>query len=274
MKVFPARLHILLAHDARSAVVIRRGPFKSTAVFGWDRRRDAFTLGQWVRARIYERRCDLSPEGKWFIYFAMNGRWESETKGSWTAISMSPWLKALTLHAKGDCWNGGGLFTGRNSYWLNGCHSKTLRQDHQLEIDATFRPAESYGNECTGVYYVRLQRDGWRLIHHKSLERFKALTIFEKPVPCGWTLRKIAHFEIGAPPGKGCYWDEHELENKETGQVIRKPGWEWADLDGVRIAWAEKGQLCAAHLNPSGLAAETLLHDFNDYKFEAIEAPY
>jgi hypothetical protein len=254
--------------------VIRRGPSKSTAVFGWDRRSDTFTLGQWVRARIYERRCDLSPDGKWFIYFAMNGRWDSETKGSWTAISMPPWLKAVTLYAKGDCWNGGGLFTGRKSYWLNGCHSKTVREDHRLTIDAKFRPAEHFGNECTGIYYVRLQRDGWKLVRHESVERFKSFTLFEKDAHGGWTLRKIAHSEVGAPPGKGCYWDEHELEHKDTGQRIEKPDWEWADLDGKRLVWAEKGQLRAAHLKSAGLTDETLLHDFNEYKFSAIEAPY
>jgi len=40
----------------------------------------------------------------------MNGKWESETKGAWTAISKTPYLKAISLFAKGDCWNGGGLF--------------------------------------------------------------------------------------------------------------------------------------------------------------------
>ena len=74
MTSFPARVHIILAREAQTAIAIRRGPSKSVCIIGWDRRRDIFTVGQWLRGRIYERRCDLSPEGKHFIYFAMNGK--------------------------------------------------------------------------------------------------------------------------------------------------------------------------------------------------------
>ena len=83
---FPARLHVLLASDAKVGLVIRRGPSKSVCTVLWNRDRDTFEPGQWMRGRIYERRCDLSPNGTRFIYFAMNGRWESETKGSWIAV--------------------------------------------------------------------------------------------------------------------------------------------------------------------------------------------
>lgn len=34
------------------------------AVIGWDREHDRFRVGQWLYGRIYERRCDLSPEGR------------------------------------------------------------------------------------------------------------------------------------------------------------------------------------------------------------------
>jgi hypothetical protein len=104
----PARIHVLLARDAKTAVVIRRGPTRHTAVIGWDRVNDKFKLGQWLYGRIYERRADLSPDGKHLIYFAMNGRWDSSVKGSWSAISRAPYLKAISLFPKGDCWNGGG----------------------------------------------------------------------------------------------------------------------------------------------------------------------
>ena len=273
VKSFPARLHVLLARDAKSAVVIRRGPSKSTAVIGWDRTTDQFQLGQWVRARIYERRCDLSPDGKWFIYFAMNGRWNADTGGAWTAISLAPYVKALSLYAKGDCWQGGGLFTRPKKFWLNGGHT-VVREDRRLRRDTDFAPKEHYGAECTGVYYVRLQRDGWTLLSRDRQERLKAHAVFEKPATCGWTLRKIAHEEVGAPPGKGCYWDEHELISSKTGAHISGANWEWADLDGKRLIWATAGQLSAAFLNAEGLKDEQTLRDFNPMKFEPLEAPY
>ena len=90
MPPFPARLHVLLAREAPVGLIIRRGPSHSVASVLWNRRTDRFTLGQWLRGRIYERRCDLSPDGTHVIYFAMNGRWQSDVKGSYTAIARAP----------------------------------------------------------------------------------------------------------------------------------------------------------------------------------------
>ena len=92
----PPRLHVLLARDAPTAVVIRRGPTRHTAVVGWNRRDDSFKSGQWLYGRIYERRSDLAPDGRHLIYFAMNGRWTSSAKGAWTAISRAPYPVSYT----------------------------------------------------------------------------------------------------------------------------------------------------------------------------------
>ena len=88
---FPARLHVLLAGHSSAAVVIRRGPSDRVCTIGWDRKTDTFELGQWLHGRIYERRSDLSPDGKHLIYFALNAQWDSDTGGSWTAISRASW---------------------------------------------------------------------------------------------------------------------------------------------------------------------------------------
>ncbi len=77
----------------------------------WDRQCDRFQLGQWLKGRIYERRSDLSPDGKYLIYFAMNGRWQSEACGAWTAISQAPYLKAIAIFPKGIV--GMGVVCGR-----------------------------------------------------------------------------------------------------------------------------------------------------------------
>jgi hypothetical protein len=119
-----ARIHVLFASDAPMGIVIRRGPSKQVATVGWNRSTDQFTIGQWLKGRIYERRSDLSPDGKHFIYFAMNGKWKSETKGSWTAISRAPYFKAIGLWSKGDCWQGGGLFKGAKHYWVNDSYGR------------------------------------------------------------------------------------------------------------------------------------------------------
>jgi hypothetical protein len=268
---FPARLHVLLARDSKVGLVIRRGPSKSVCTVLWDRKRDKFTLGQWMRGRIYERRCDLSPDGKYLIYFAMNGRWESETKGAWTAISQTPYLKALSLFAKGDCWHGGGLFLSKDEFWLNdGSGHVQLKGHSNLRRNVNGHPPDYFGGECLTVYFNRLQRDGWVM----SDQGFQETTVFEKKLPKSWLLRKLAFSELGAPPGRGCYWDAHELRHKPTDTILAFPEWEWADFVDGRLVWANEGQLRSAFLSKGKLLNEKLLHDFNAMKFEAVAAPY
>ncbi|MBL8242595.1 MAG: hypothetical protein JNL89_00300 [Rhodanobacteraceae bacterium] len=267
---FPARLHILLASNSSRAVVIRRGPSRHTAVIGWEREGDRFELGQWLYGRIYERRCDLSPDGRHLIYFAMNGRWQSRTRGSWTAISLAPWLKALTLHAKGDCWNGGGLFLGNREYWLNGAGQHQLLQDHSgLRPAAALPFAGRYGGECPGVYYHRLQRDGWTLTRLGG-----DCTEFAKRVNAHWRLVKLAHATIRHPAGKGCYFDTHRLDHVRGDTRIELPDWEWAEVDGRRLVWAAAGRLYAGRVDRNGLGSPQMLQDFNPMRFERRLAPY
>lgn len=269
---FPPRIHVLLASHAPLGLVIRRGPSKHVATLLWNRRTDEFQLGQWMKGRIYERRSDLSSDGKYFLYFAMNGKWESEARGSWTAISYAPYLKALGLFPKGDCWHGGGLWTGKRTFWLNEGHGHDVLLDTTLvDRDLSYQPTKNFGGECPGVYYLRLLRDGWEF---RDTHGEEESTIFDKPCPSGWVLRKIAHAQTGAPPGKGCYWDEHKLVHSHTERSIAFPNWEWAELEGSRLVWATDGKLFAAGLRPEGLIEEKMLFDFSEMTFAPIEAPY
>lgn len=271
----PARLHVLFAQDSPAAVVIRRGPTRHTAVISWDRKTDEFKIGQWLYGRIYERRCDLSPDGRHLIYFAMNGNWNSAAKGSWTAISRAPYLKALTLYAKGDCWNGGGLFLTSRKFWLNDSSGHTKQRDNVHFTESTTYPwHETYGGECPGVYYIRLQRDGWVMKYSAPDGAGGEITLFEKRISAHWQLRKKAHATVHHPVGRGCYFDEHELWNSRTTETIACPNWEWAELDGSRLVWAERGKLFAGYLGPRGLGMAKELQDFNTLLFEKLQAPY
>ena len=231
---------------------------------------DTFQVGQWLRGRIYERRCDLSPHGEYFIYFALDGRWESEVKGSWTAISRSPYLKAIALWSKGDGWNGGGLFISDKSYWLNDgpyghkefLKTKELKKDKWL-------PSQEYGGECPGVYYHRLQRDGWVI---KSTTRSEV--VFERPFTSNLILRKIAHQTIDHPVGTGCYFDEYELIHKKPKRHQFFSGWEWADIDGDRIVFVENGKLWELKQIGGKLNQPKLLFDGNQLVYKRIKAPY
>ena len=269
----PARLHILLARDSGTAVVIRRGPVQQTCLIGWNRSTDHFDIGQWAKVKIYEHRCDISPDGKHLIYFALNGFWDSETKGSWNAISKAPYLKALTLYPKGDTWGGGGLFTSNNTYWLNGCFEDASYATNALHPDETWKPATFYEMGALTVYFTRLQREEWSLVSNAKTPLGEE-TIFDKALRQGYILRKTFHSQVNHPQGKGIHWEEHEvLHHGET--VALYPDWEWADWDRNRLVWAEAGCLYAApELSDDPAENAACLYDFNSMQFEAIEAPY
>lgn len=108
----PPRLFVVLASRTPRAVILRRGPSNWYHVILWDTGKDTFEHGAWFRGRIYEDRCDLSPDGELLVYFALQGsRFQTSYKGSWTAVSRPPWLHALALWPQGDTWGGGGAFT-------------------------------------------------------------------------------------------------------------------------------------------------------------------
>ena len=247
----PARLHVILAREAPVAVVIRRGPAKQVCTILWNRRTGEFTPGQWLKGRIYEDRCDLSPDGRYFIYFAFGGQPERQYK-AWTAVSRTPWLKAIALYSKGSTWGGGGLFTGPRTYWLDSEH--VCVQD-TTEVRRDVRGAEPQ------ISHDRWAEAGWQF--RKRMDAAgEAQGFREKELPRGWTLR--LNFAQG-----------YELEHARSQAHWPLPGWTWAEWDHHRLLWAEQGCLFTAGLDQEkGVGAPKLLHDFNAMKFEARAAPY
>lgn len=277
---FPARLHVLIPRDSKSAIVIRRGPSRQTCVFSWNTKTDEIAVSQWLKGRIYERRADISPDGRYWIYFAMNGRWKSVGRGAWTAVARAPWLKALSLMPKGDTWHGGGLFTGNRKYWLNDgfSHVNDSHAHEILTVTSEVQRVPAYDRrwgtgECPGVYYPRLERDGWTYIIREEVADYHWRTVFEKPLSHGWTLRKLCH-EQGRNRKAGPYWDDHVMVTG-SGDEIAFPDWEWAELIGRQVAFSRGGCLYRVQIkNRDKLVAERLIHDFNGYTFEEREAPY
>lgn len=72
--------------------------------------------------------------------------------------------------------------------------------------------------------------------------------------------------------GKGIYYETHQLVNGQA--VIAYPDWEFADIDGNRLVWAEQGKLMAGEVTEQGLKAMVELYDFNSMTFEKKWAPY
>jgi len=270
-----ARLHVLLARDDHRAVVIRRGPSKQVATIGWDRRDDSFSVGQWLKARVYPLRSDLSPDGRHLILFVYDGR-PTDLPGSavaYTLISRAPYVKALCIWTKDDAWHGGGLFIGAKKFWLNDGYGHRKAQG-KAPVGRVPAPeyANAYGGECPGVYFPRLLRDGWVMADE---EPDAEEVTFTKAFAPGWVL--VKHFIAGGAraAGEGVYRERHELLGP-SGRRVRGDDWEWADVDvkRARVVWAAQGRLVAGRLGPSGLSEIRVLHEFDDMTFEPLRAPY
>jgi hypothetical protein len=155
------RLYVLLARKSSRAVIFRRGPSKQVALVSWETDRHEFRIGQWLKGRIYELRCDLSPSGERLIYFGAKYRSPHRT---WTAISRPPFLTALTMWPKGDAWGGGGLFHDENTIGLNHRANERkaegeLRVPKRVSVEP-LAPAPGRG-EDNPIWATRLARDGW-----------------------------------------------------------------------------------------------------------------
>ncbi len=104
------RLFVIPARDAPVAAVLRRGPSDWYQVLRWDLDRDVVEGGAWFHGRLYEERCDLSPDGELLLYFCHGGRVRPGYTDAWTAVSRLPWLHALALWPWGTTYGGGGRF--------------------------------------------------------------------------------------------------------------------------------------------------------------------
>jgi hypothetical protein len=231
----PPRLYVLLRPESPVALVIRQGPTRTFCTIAWHLARDRFEVGQWCKHKLYPERGDISPDGKWHVYFALNGQWRSETKGTWTGLAKVPYLTCVKMWPQGDTWGGGGQI-----------------------VDARDAPETPPDPPLPKAYRIihpapqrRLERDGWVRLE----KQFGS-----------WRLRK-------KPPGMG-FVQTHELIASD-GTVHDRGDWQWADVDRPRkrVVFAEAGRICSVPASDP-LAEPKVLFDANGMTFEAIKAPY
>lgn len=183
------RLYVYEASQAPLAVILRRGPSRHTRMILWDRRDDRFTDGQWTKNKIYYDRCAIAPDGRHFLYFMLDGKWDSAAAGSYTAICRPPFFTALALHPQGDTWGGGGQFHSRDSYSVHAGGDDIIGQATGLSAipwRETAAPAhdpdpacQAFGTEAGRLLALTQAQDGsWR----KTLVRDFTDMVFE-PIP-------------------------------------------------------------------------------------------
>lgn len=277
-----ARLYALVARARRRAVVFRRGPTRQVRLLLWELGSDTLVGGQWLKGRIYERRCDLSPDGGMLAYFAASHRGPFDT---WTAISRPPFLTALALWPKGDAWGGGGLFVRPGLLELN----HTPRADGTFPLADGFRlprgldvcpmgPWSGRG-ENWPIESRRLLRDGW------AIGELGEATRHGRQSRQGWTFDPP--LRVQRPVGKATLavllHALHEKQGRwevqtaviEQGTARRELGRiDWADADHTGdVLYAADGclyRIAARNLLEGGAV---MVADLNGMAFEPMKAP-
>ncbi len=253
------RLFVYLARSRPLAVVLRRGPSDWARLSLWHTDTDRFEHGQWIKGRVYERRCDVSADGSLFLAFVRQsgGRTQTDT---WLAVSRPPFFSALAVWLVGGTYHTGGFFPDASSIWtgfsesapdvgsLPGWLHTTAPRDIPY-VDGTPEWTDRT------VHFNRLLRDGW-LIRDPSTEK---TTLGKKHTERPQTLvmtQTFAGFDVQGGPYVVSYGMEDE-----------KDGWTdvgiatWADWDhSGRLVIARDGRLLAA----AGTGQFEELADFND----------
>jgi hypothetical protein len=279
-------------------VIFRRGPSRQVRLIRWNLAKDTFEPGQWLKARVYEQRCDLSPDGELLCYFAAVHR---APYPSYTAISRPPYFTALALWAKGDCWGGGGLFDSgmrlRLNHRLKRYHPNTdemaLGEGFRLPQRFTIVPLWEHAGwgEDDPIRLMRMERDGWYFVQHGQKK-----TWHEPPAPVRLVadVPEIMAKPMNTPSGLAytlritCrgHFERDGRANLESAEIIgpdqsvlRELGRvDWADLDhNGDVLWAWAGKLWRLTRERRVAAfADTeprLLADFNAMTFEPVVPP-
>ena len=278
----PCRLYGLLARSAAVGVLLRRGPSAWVQLIRWDTNHDYFEIGQWFHGRVYERRCDLSPDGSKLLYFAskINAKTlaDSAYTYAWSAISKPPYFTAVALWPKGDCWHGGGLFVSEREVWLNHRPEQAhLHPDHappQLHVT----PNPDAQGEDYPIWARRMARDGWQQVqagrypysqHHGWVT--ERIETWQKPAAKGRLLR-YELLGIDAKQVEGSYTEAYSVQATNT-PWVSLPDARWADWDQHgRLVFVSEGRLYTALLEGKTLV-QTLLADFNHYAPTTIAPP-
>lgn len=279
------RLYFIVARAAPTAVVFRRGPSRQVELLRWDLATDRVVPGQWLKGRIYERRCDLSPNGELLIYFA--AKYETKMR-TWTAISRPPFLTALALWSKGDASGGGGLFDSDRTIRLNHRPDEMrLEEDFRLAPSMKvegFGPGSGWG-EDDPLHDARLIRDGWRFEGEGSAAIENAVGSspwieFRPPIkyrrPIGGHGGRVAlEMTIEGLRERDGSWYLTRFAISDGHGVVRDLGRaDWADVapDGDLLL-AQDGRLLRFASSDLANNEPTVIGDLNGHVFEEREAP-
>jgi hypothetical protein len=167
---------------------------------------------------------------------------------------------------------GGGLFVAENRCLM--IHWKGVYQEcKEIELEV-HQPEDDFRLDRRSVYIRRQLRDGWKLLGKVGEIAGLRILTFEKFVNDSLILQNIFDDDQTMGLKRGICPNYYQLIDVENHNVQCLQNWEWADVDGYRLLWAEGGKIFAAEIEAQGLGPPKMLHDFNEMTFQEIEAPY
>ncbi len=255
----PARVFALIPESNDDAIIVRRGPAERVGIFRWNIKTDQVEGYQWLKGRIYEYFCDISPNGKYLIYSANKKGW------GYTVISRCPWIKAISYWTNGGFY-GGGIFLDDNKYLLYDITDYT----NKLLSKELFSSEHDANLLRYGVYPARLLRRGWQVKSHDEHGITFAKTIYNLT-----SLEKYwKNWPFGAEKkGKGAFWEYHKLVRGANS--VDKYDWEWCEWLNGNLVWVENGCLYRSPFIHDDLTVDAqLIYDFNLATFKEKTAPY
>ncbi|HSR43194.1 MAG TPA: hypothetical protein VLL48_13495 [Longimicrobiales bacterium] len=133
----------------------------------WDLSALRYEPGAWIRATLYPQKCDLSPDGRWLLYSALDYRGDWGAGSIYEAVSRLPWLHALAAWEAGTTYTRGAHFVdepGRNGLGAPDVGDATpLLRRYGLEVTrpGQFAVERRRGWEETGDSEPRRPGDPW-----------------------------------------------------------------------------------------------------------------
>jgi hypothetical protein len=207
------------------------------------------------------------------IYFAQKISARSlkdrEYTYAWTAISRPPFLTALALWPKGDCWHGGGLFKNSRVVLLN--HKPEVaapHKKHKPHRRLSVIPNPQAHGEDDPIFSQRLDRDGWLLKQVWQIHTIQP-EVREKSSPDGTHVIRLTR-------SIECldYSEEFSVRDAKQLSVENIAKASWADWDQQgRLVFARDGKIFAASLTNDTHFDERLLIDLNHSKPKSVSPP-
>ncbi len=248
----------------------------------WHTASDRIEPGQWLIGRVYEHRCDLSPNGQLFVYFAAKHK---PPLPAWSAVSRPPYFTALALWPNIGTYGGGGLFDSDRRLLLNH-RNPALADDFSVPKSFDVQPLGAWAGrgEDHPIASQRLLRDGWTnttVGASRNAGRGDGVSrtvdppdVWERPHPHRKKAARIRlrrsltgiHVEDGP-------WYRVDFDLVVGEKILRVENAEWADFDARGdLVFAADGRLYRA---PGGERIDRAVEvaDLREHQFESVPPP-